>query len=53
MTRRSLALTAVLMMATTKFSAEIPSGIQYVAIAPIGIGISHLIVLLVGKNKAS
>ena len=32
---------------------QLPRGIEYVAIAPIGIGISHLIVLLVGKNKAS
>ena len=46
-------LIAVQMATTTKFSAEIPSGIQYVAIAPIGIGIAHLIVLLVGRNKVS
>jgi hypothetical protein len=32
---------------------QLPRGIQYVAIAPIGIGISHLIVLLVGRNKVS
>ena len=35
------------------FKEDLPRGIQYVAIAPIGIGISHLIVLLVGRNKVS
>jgi hypothetical protein len=44
-------LTAVQMAASTKFSAEIPAGLQYIAIAPVGIGIAHLIVFLVGKNK--
>jgi hypothetical protein len=46
-------LSALVMMATTKFTEELPRGIQYVAIAPIGIGIAHLIVLLVGRRKDS
>ena len=33
---------------TTK---EIPPGIQWIAIAPVGIGLSHLLVYLVGKKK--
>ena len=37
-------------MVTTK---EIPPGIQWVAIAPVGIGLSHLLVYLVGKKKES
>jgi hypothetical protein len=46
-------LFAVQMAGSAKFDEDLPRGIHYVAIAPIGIGIAHLIVLLVGKNKAS
>jgi hypothetical protein len=38
---------------SNKFDAEIPPGMQYAAIAPIGIGIAHLVALFVGRNKAS
>jgi hypothetical protein len=35
-----------------KFIAEgVPPGIQYVAIAPVGIGIAHLVALAVGRKK--
>jgi len=46
-----VALSSVLVMASEKFTQDIPRGIQYAAIAPIGIGIAHLIVFFVGKNK--
>jgi hypothetical protein len=46
-------LTAVLATASQKFTEDIPRGVQYVAIAPIGIGIAHLIALMVGKNRVS
>jgi hypothetical protein len=39
-------------MSSPKFSDDIPRGIQYVAIAPVGIGISHLIALFVGKKRS-
>ena len=45
-------LTALLMFSSSKFTDEIPRGIQWAAIAPIGIGLSHVIVYLVGRNKA-
>jgi len=45
-------VTAVLMAASDKFTDEIPRGIQYAAIAPVGIGLAHLIVYFVGRNKA-
>jgi len=45
-------LNALLMFASAKFTDEIPRGIQWAAIAPIGIGLSHVIVYLVGRNKA-
>ena len=32
-------------------TADVPQGIQWIGIAPIGIGLSHLIVYAVGKNK--
>jgi hypothetical protein len=44
-------LSAVIVMATPKFTDDIPRGIQYVAIAPIGIGLAHLVVFFFGKNK--
>lgn len=44
-------LTAVQAMASAKFTEDIPRGIQYVAIAPIGIGLAHLAALLVGKKQ--
>jgi hypothetical protein len=47
-----VALSAVLVMASDKFTADIPRGIQYAAIAPVGIGIAHLVVFFVGKSKA-
>ena len=30
---------------------DLPPGIQWVAIAPVGIGLSHLLVYLAGRNK--
>jgi len=45
-------LSAVQVMASPKFTDDIPRGIQYVAIAPVGIGIAHLIALLVGKKHS-
>ena len=45
-------LNAVLMASSSKFADEIPRGIQWVGLAPIGIGLSHVIVYLVGRNKA-
>ena len=44
-------LSSVLVMASDKFTEDIPSGIQYAAIAPIGIGLAHLIVFFFGKSK--
>jgi hypothetical protein len=32
-------------------TAEVPQGIQWIGIAPIGVGLSHLIVCAVGKRK--
>jgi hypothetical protein len=50
----SLGIAAFVTLATvTTSKEELPHGIQYVAIAPVGIGIAHLIVLLVGKNRTS
>jgi len=46
-------LSAVLHMAGPRFTDEIPAGIQYVAIAPVGIGVAHLIVFLVGRKKVN
>jgi hypothetical protein len=43
-------MTSVMVMASQKFTDDIPRGIQYIAIAPIGIGIAHLLALLVGKK---
>ena len=44
-------LSSVIVMASPKFTDDIPRGIQYIALAPIGIGLAHLIVFFVGKNK--
>lgn len=44
-------LTSVLVMASPKFTDDIPRGIQYVAIAPIGIGLAHLIVVAFERKK--
>ena len=44
-------MTAVLAMASEKFTEEIPRGIQYVAIAPVGIGLAHLVAFAVGRSK--
>ena len=44
-------LSSVLVMASDKFTQDIPRGIQYAAIAPIGIGLAHLVVFFVGKSK--
>lgn len=41
-------LSAILVMASSKFTNDIPRGMQYIAIAPIGIGLAHLIVYFVG-----
>jgi hypothetical protein len=46
-------LFAVQNAGSSQFADDLPRGIHLVGIAPIGIGIAHLIVLLVGKNKAS
>lgn len=32
-------------------AAEIPHGVQWVGLAPIGIGLSHLVVYLVGRRQ--
>ena len=32
-------------------AAEIPDGMQWIGLAPVGIGFSHLIVYLVGRNQ--
>ena len=32
-------------------AAEIPDGVQWVGLAPVGIGLSHLIVYFVGRNQ--
>jgi hypothetical protein len=32
---------------------EIPAGIQWIALAPVAIGLSHLVVYFVGKKKES
>ena len=48
--RLGVAAFVTLNVVTTK---EIPPGIQWVAIAPVGIGLSHLLVYLVGKKKES
>lgn len=48
-----VALSSILVMASPKFSDEIPRGIQYVAIAPIGIGIAHLVVFFVGPRNGA
>ena len=32
-------------------AAEIPDGIQWIGLAPIGIGISHLVVFFVGRKQ--
>ena len=45
-------MSALLMFSSPKFTDEIPRGIQWVALAPIGIGVSHVVVYLVGRNKA-
>ncbi len=44
-------LTSVLVMASDKFTEDIPRGIQYIAIAPVGIGLAHLAVFFFGKSK--
>ena len=44
-------VTAVLVMASEKFTEEIPRGIQYVAIAPVGIGLAHLVAFAIGRSK--
>jgi hypothetical protein len=43
------------MLATprTELTGDLPRGIEYVAIAPIGIGLAHLIVLLFGNRGNS
>ena len=37
----------------SQLTEDIPQGIQWIGVAPVGIGLSHLIVYLVGKNKKS
>ena len=32
-------------------AADIPDGVQWVGLAPVGIGLSHLIVYFVGRNQ--
>jgi hypothetical protein len=36
----------------TEFTRDVPYGIQYVGVGMIGIGLSHLIAFLVGRNAA-
>jgi len=35
----------------SELTKEIPRGIQWVGVAPVGIGLAHVIVYLVGKKK--
>jgi len=35
----------------SELTNEIPRGIQWVGVAPVGIGLAHVIVYLVGKKK--
>ena len=37
----------------SQLTEDIPQGIQWIGVAPVGIGLSHLIVYLVGKNTKS
>lgn len=34
-------------------TSDIPQGIQWIGLAPIGIGLSHLIVYMTGRNKTA
>ena len=52
----SLGLAAFVTLSAVLYSRandklEIPQGIQWIALAPAGIGVSHLVAYLVGKKK--
>jgi hypothetical protein len=36
----------------TDFTRDVPYGIQYVGVGMVGIGLSHLIAFLAGRNRA-
>jgi hypothetical protein len=36
----------------TEFTKDVPYGIQYVGVGMVGIGLSHLIAFLAGRNRA-
>ncbi len=42
---------SVLLVHPTPVTAAIPQGMQWIAVAPFCIGLSHLVVYLVGKGK--
>jgi hypothetical protein len=52
----SLGVTAIVVLSAllahpSKFTETVPQGLQWIGVAPVGIGISHLIVYLVGKKN--
>jgi len=42
---------SAMLLFPSRLTEEIPKGLQWIGVAPVGIGISHLVVYLVGKNK--
>jgi hypothetical protein len=42
---------SALLATPSQLTSDIPRGIQWVGVAPVGIGLSHLIVYYVGRNK--
>ncbi|HTG92107.1 MAG TPA: DUF6249 domain-containing protein [Pyrinomonadaceae bacterium] len=49
----AFAVLSALLAHPSKFTETIPPGLQWIALAPVGIGISHLIVYSLGKKKAT
>ena len=47
----SVVLTAVMQHQNSALPDKIPQGLEWIGLAPVGIGISHLIVYLVGRKK--
>ena len=44
---------AALFAHPSPLTQEIPQGLQWVGVAPVGIGLSHLVVYLAGKRRES
>ncbi len=42
---------SALLASPSKLTEEIPRGLQWIGVAPVAIGLSHLIVYLAGKKK--